>query len=1632
MKRYIFVLICVLLLICLVAITDAVPQSIINNVIQNTEDENIAVIIEFKDEPVLKYEPKLETHEKVRLVVTRHLGETEKSIKDNKKKDYGNKLKSDHKKLNMKIKNEYTYTMNGFATTIKKEDWSKIENMPNVKKIWKDENLTILLQDSVPLINADDVWQQQNASGSDITGLGIKVAIIDTGIDYTHPDLGDCTEGEFLAGTCARIPYGYDFYNNDANPFDDYGHGTHVAGIVGANGSIKGVAPDVTFIIYKVCSIDGSCPSSDIISAIENATLYGVDVISISLGGSGYSDNVAETSINNAVNNGTVVVIAAGNSGPANDTIDEPGATLSAITVGAIDKSNIIASFSSRGYAYYSNGSIAGIKPDVVSYGVDINSTTIGGGYVESSGTSMSAPHVAGLVALSKQTHPDWSAIELKSAIMNPAIDLGYNANSQGSGRADAIESYENTILSYPTSLFFGEDYLGNNLNFTSSFLLNVTNKKNISQTVDLSISGFSEIILNETSIILDSGKSSLINVSLTVNNSDINDDYYFGNILLNTSDSVVSIPFSFVKIGSYVLDIPDSVYSLTDNISCSGYCFLIAANNVTIDGNGYTINYSTISDGYGISNLKGYNASTINNVIMIEGKQGTDTHAIYLKGGRNHSISNNMITITGTGNGIFLYSSTNSSINGNTINTVSGNSIDVYGEGQGSNNITNNIIYANGGYGIEIVWSLSNIIFNNTINSSGSIKEGIKLYFHSKYNQIINNNFYSDNFIAVRIRTASNFNNFSLNNITTIGTNSWGLFIHSQSNLNIFMYNNILTTGTYAHGIYIQATSDSNYFIGNNISVNGSEASAIILRQAANTTFINGSLVSNSAYDYTMDYFNEFTDIPNYFINTNFTTRKIRFFSDPFWLTPNPDSFTYNDDPIGSIFLSIDVDTNDVIITRTLYNWSANNISWSDTSDFNLTATYDMIGLLPLRVYNITNNSVYGITNNSIRADTNGELTFSIYLENSTKMEIKIEDSNVTINDTIAPTYSLNSTNSTYAGQDILHSEKWVDNVLLSGGIFSFCNGAWNGTNCGDYEIITENNYQENATAISCSGSWDVSYPCANVYDGDLDTYGRSDSDVSATVHFNYTKPPLALNSSKWRIKDYCSERNKTMSDYPDCWNQEQLQLAFWSYDAGIVSVAHWRCWDGIGTYSDITDWTWVDDTCGGANDDSKKGYEEGMYWELESGAYENVTTTYSRWINDSWSSLSGTSDWMNITKNVNSTIGATVAWCNYVNDTSSNWNNSCSTPYNYITTEAQIDSTAPTYSDNSTNSTIAGQDILHSLQWTDETGLETTGGYIFSFDNGTGTFTNDTWVAFTTNPDWSNVTKSVNSTVGTTIQWQVFANDTSDNWGVSDVYSYLTTEETVQNATNTTYIYISDDVVFCPTNGNIYNFETNPNDYIIVNENSLDIDGSTLEVIPDSGVVNITINNYGVDYAYYYKSFNITNTSELNNVNIILSNYPINNKVLLYKNGVLNTTLISNSTGYLDFIHNGFSTINFTLVNMPVVDCDYFNLTQGVGANGWYSNGTICFADLPINIENNKKEVSLNSLINNTIDIDIGFNVTKCNINSVYTDGGIGYFYKTWQSQLNCTGPAQLPQAFVLFRDFESYINRIKVIYN
>ena len=158
-------------------------------------------------------------------------------------------------------------------------------------------------------------------------GEGIKIGVIDTGIDYNHPDL-------FGFGPDGKVVGGYDYVDSDKEPMDTNGHGTEVAGIIAANGNLKGVAPKAKLVAYRVSSTGEAVSSDFIVKAIHRAIEEQVDIINISLGVNKTNDEL-DNAVREAVKNGIVVVAAAGNNGPGIGTIGSPAKSISALTVGA-------------------------------------------------------------------------------------------------------------------------------------------------------------------------------------------------------------------------------------------------------------------------------------------------------------------------------------------------------------------------------------------------------------------------------------------------------------------------------------------------------------------------------------------------------------------------------------------------------------------------------------------------------------------------------------------------------------------------------------------------------------------------------------------------------------------------------------------------------------------------------------------------------------------------------------------------------------------------------------------------------------------------------------------------------------------------------------------------------------------------------------------------------------------------------------------------------------------------------------------------------------------------------------------------------------------------------------------------
>ncbi|MFH1978715.1 MAG: S8 family serine peptidase, partial [Candidatus Aenigmatarchaeota archaeon] len=425
-------------------------------ILSATEEEakDSSYIIKLRDDSVAEFYVKEKTIQEYDQNLLIHNTKTYRTNVIDKQ----NSLKTQIKELIPKaeIKREFQNVFNGFSIhDLSEEEVKQLELLPEIERIYTDHEVSIKLMDSIPLINADQVWDLDDPEGVKITGEGKTIAIIDTGIDYTHPDLGGCF------GSGCKVIDGYDFVNDDEDPMDDQGHGTHVAATAAGSGTLKGVAPDANLYAYKVLDQYGYGSDSDVIEAIERATdpdqdgnfSDHLDVISMSLSvkyydfDDCYEDVGSSIAIDNAVDVGVVVVAAASNE-YGYSTIGAPGCAKKAITVGASDKQDIIADFSSKGPTKDYR-----VKPDVVAPGVDICAAQWDSAWdylkcldyehTAISGTSMATPHVSGAAALILQAHPDWGPQEIKYALRNTAINLGYDVLKEGWGRIDVFEAVQ-------------------------------------------------------------------------------------------------------------------------------------------------------------------------------------------------------------------------------------------------------------------------------------------------------------------------------------------------------------------------------------------------------------------------------------------------------------------------------------------------------------------------------------------------------------------------------------------------------------------------------------------------------------------------------------------------------------------------------------------------------------------------------------------------------------------------------------------------------------------------------------------------------------------------------------------------------------------------------------------------------------------------------------------------------------------------------------------------------------------------------------------------------------------------------------------------------------------------------------
>ncbi len=350
------------------------------------------------------------------------------------------KIRQTHRRVNCFVAELPRKAVRSFTAKLNQAGHRVVANKP----------VYLLLNESAPLMQVPRIWDLG------FTGKGITVGIVDSGIDAEHPD---------LAG---RILKTKDFTGNGIR--DRVGHGTHVAGVIAGAGPVyRGMAPDASILAAKAIDVEGGTDDA-VLAAISWCAYSGAQVINLSLGGPGDPDDVLSQECDALMREGTVVCVAAGNSGPGSRTIGSPGTSRLAITVGATDKDGNLAFYSSRGPVKDPETRKDILKPDIVAVGggyahlpgcdyragvISAKSSTSKLGecsvtlkgrslYEKMSGTSMAAPHVAGICALllealgKRKTLASRESANLtykiKEMLKRSARTLHHKPNEQGAG----------------------------------------------------------------------------------------------------------------------------------------------------------------------------------------------------------------------------------------------------------------------------------------------------------------------------------------------------------------------------------------------------------------------------------------------------------------------------------------------------------------------------------------------------------------------------------------------------------------------------------------------------------------------------------------------------------------------------------------------------------------------------------------------------------------------------------------------------------------------------------------------------------------------------------------------------------------------------------------------------------------------------------------------------------------------------------------------------------------------------------------------------------------------------------------------------------------------------------------------
>lgn len=402
---------------------------------------------------------------------------------------------------------EQYWAFNGFRCDASEEVIEQLEKRADVEYVYRDEKRKMTpdlvakpaeTRDNawhVDKVNAPAVWNYNGSTG--YNGDGVVVAVVDSGVDYTHVDIA----GSMWDGGENYPNHGYDMCNNDYDPMDDYCHGTHVAGIIAGQGNAgtqTGIAPGAKIMAVKVLDSSGYGTDSDLISGVHFAMYHGADIINLSLGDPEMGPSATYRDLFVSVQDaGMIAAVAAGNVGDTQYSYPVPfnvecpgncpppwlhpdqvnlisGGTSGVISVGATDSNDAHCGFSSVGPVTWAAGANVGdyndypyengnaaqpglIRPDISAPGKNVTSLNYqtGTGYVEYDGTSMATPCVAGVLALLLDAEPELTPAELDSIIELTAAPAGNSKknNIVGSGRIDALAAINALFHHGPTNL---------------------------------------------------------------------------------------------------------------------------------------------------------------------------------------------------------------------------------------------------------------------------------------------------------------------------------------------------------------------------------------------------------------------------------------------------------------------------------------------------------------------------------------------------------------------------------------------------------------------------------------------------------------------------------------------------------------------------------------------------------------------------------------------------------------------------------------------------------------------------------------------------------------------------------------------------------------------------------------------------------------------------------------------------------------------------------------------------------------------------------------------------------------------------------------------------------------------------